>query len=206
MNFQTAFSQNIVPIDDVKAQFSGLSYVQITNGAGIGGFYEKYFAKSHRIGVESNFILARGENEYPMYDYYTGYLIEKTNKKRLSFLNVNLRYKKVLFVDKIANNFRPFLMVSAGPVVAFDPPNVEKLGNRIKNIETSFSFNGNVGVGLDFLYQGDSGMSFFAGYNYLHFNSRLDPDPEDMKEFEGYDFGKKDYSSALVKISITRKF
>lgn len=210
-NFQLAFSQNIIPIDNIKAKFSGLSYIQITNGAGIGGFYEKYFAKSHRIGIESTFIIARGENEYPVYNYYTGYYMEKPNKKRLSFLNVNLRYKKVLFVDKIANNFRPFISVSAGPVVAFDPPNVEKMSERFKNIETTVSLNGIVGIGLDFLYQGDSGLSFFAGYNYLQFGSKLDPDPDELKKYEGindfiFDYGKKDFSSAIIKMSITRKF
>ena len=208
MSFQLLFAQNIVPIDNVKAKFTGLSYIQITNGAGIGGFYEKYFAKSHRVGIEGNFILARGENEYPVYNYYYGYYMERTNKKRLSFLNVNLRYKKVLFVDKIANNFRPFLLVSAGPVVAFDPPNVEKFSKRIKNIDTKFSLNSNVGIGLDFLYQGNSGMSFFVGYNLLQFNSNLDPDPESLKQYTEYefDYGKKDFSSMIVKISLTHKF
>jgi len=205
------FAQNIIPIDNIEAKFSGLSYIQITNGAGIGGYYEKYFAKSHRVGVESTFIIARGENEYPIYNYYTGYYMEKPNKKRLSFLNVNLLYKKVLFVDKIANNFRPFLSISAGPVLAFDPPNIEKISDRIKNIETTLSINGTVGIGLDFLYQGNSGLSFFAGYNYLQFGSLLDPDPEDLKQYDGisnfnYDYGKKDFSSAIVKMSITRKF
>lgn len=208
MSFQMVSAQDVIAIDNVKAKFMGLSYIQITNGAGIGGFYEKYFAKSHRLGVEGTFIIARGENEYPVYNYYYGYYMEKTNKKRLSFLNVNLRYKKILFVDKIANNFRPFLLASVGPVIAFDPPNVQSFSERWKNIDTKFSLNGNVGIGLDFLFQGNAGMSFFAGYNLLHFNSNLDPDPDSLKEYDGYefDYGKKNYSSAIVKISITRKF
>ncbi len=208
--FKPLLGQSTVPIDNVDAKFAGLSYVQITNGAGVGGYYEKYFAKSHRMGIETNFIITRGENEYPIYDPYYGYL-ERSDKKRLSFLNINLKYKKILFVDQIANNFRPFLSLSAGPIIAFDPPNVPELSERFKNIETSLSWNGSAGVGIDFLYSGNSGMSFFAGYNYIKFPNKLDQDPENYKELIGnngyeYDYGKKDYSSALVRISIIRKF
>ncbi len=208
--FSTAIAQKINPIDNIKSSFAGMSYVQVTNGAGIGGYYEKYFARSHRIGVETTFIIGRGENEYPVYNYYYNQYMERSDKTRLNFLNVNIRYKKVLFVDKIANNFRPFLSVSAGPVIAFDPPNVPEISRRFKNIETSFSFNGTLGTGIDFLYSGDTGLSFYVGYNYLKFGSRLDPDPKDYKEYEGvneyqYDYGRKDFSSALVRISITRR-
>ena len=137
--------------------------------------------------------------------------MEKSDKKRLSFLTLNVVYKKVLFVDQIANNFRPFLSASFGPVIAFDPPNVPEISTRFKNIETNFAMNGTMGIGLDFLYSGDMGMSFFAGYNYLKFDSMLDPDTEDHLELvgiQGYEFdpGKKDFSSAIVRVSITRKF
>jgi len=202
-------AQDIIPIDNVQSSFGGLSYVQITNGAGIGGFYEKYFAKSHRIGIDGNFIIARGENEYPVYNYYYGYYMERLDKRRLSFLNIDIRYKKILFVDKIANNFRPFILASAGPVIAFDPPNVPELSKRIKNIDTSISGNATIGAGIDFLYSGDMGMAFFAGYNYRRFSKKLDPKPN-LGEFEqiedAVDLGEKDFSSAIVRISITRKF
>ena len=207
--FQFVFAQGVVPIDNVKASFSGLSYVQITNGAGVGGFYEKYFAKSHRIGIDASFIIARGENEYPVYNYYYGQYMERLDKRRLSFLNINLRYKKVLFVDKIANNFRPFILASVGPVIAFDPPNVPEISERIKNIDTSISGNATIGLGIDFLYSGDMGMAFFAGYNYMRFGNKLDPKPA-LDEYEQIDetvdLGEKDFSSAIVRISVTRKF
>ncbi|MBN2279929.1 MAG: hypothetical protein JXQ65_05065 [Candidatus Marinimicrobia bacterium] len=202
-------AQNINPIDNVKASFGGLSYVQVTNGAGIGGFFEKYIAKSHRLGVDASFILARGENEYPVYNYYYGMYMERTDKRRLSFFNADLRYKKVLFVDKIANNFRPFILASAGPVIAFDPPNVPEISERFKNIKTSFSANATIGLGIDFIYSGDMGMAFFAGYHYLRFGKKLDPDVnlEENEQFaEEVDFGQKDFSSAIVRISITRIF
>jgi len=209
ISFQLISAQGIIPIDNVKASFSGLSYVQITNGAGVGGFYEKYFAKSHRIGIDASFIIARGENEYPVYNYYYGQYMERLDKRRLSFLNINLRYKKILFVDKIANNFRPFILASAGPVIAFDPPNVPEISKRIKNIDTSISGNATIGLGIDFLYSGDMGMAFFAGYNYMRFGNKLDPKPT-LKENEtiddSIDLGEKDFSSAIVRISITRKF
>jgi len=204
------FAQSANPIDNIKSSFAGLYYVQVTNGAGVGGYYEKYFARSHRIGLESTFIVGRGENEYPVYNYYYNQYMERSDKTRLNFLNVNVRYKKVLFVDKIANNFRPFLSVSAGPVIAFDPPNVPEISKRFKNIKTRYSFNATIGTGLDFLYSGDTGLSFFVGYNLLRFSSKLDPDPEDYKEYDGideyqYDYGKKEFSSAIVRISITRR-
>ena len=209
LTFQFVSAQNIIPIDNLKASFSGLSYVQITNGAGVGGFYEKYFAKSHRIGIDVGFIIARGENEYPVYNYYYGQYMERTDKRRLSFLNVDLRYKKILFVDKIANNFRPFILASAGPVIAFDPPNIPEISERFKNIKTTISGNATVGLGIDFLYSGDMGMAFFAGYNYMRFGKKLDPDAnlDENEEFaEDVDFGEKDFSSAIVRISVTRKF
>ena len=203
-------AQNTMGIDDFNASFAGMTYVLITNGAGIGGFYEKYFAKSHKFGAEVSWILARGENEYPVYINYGQYMVQE-NKTRLSFLNFNLTYKKVLFVDKIANNFRPFLSVSAGPVIALDSPNISDFSDRMKKMKAYYSINGNAGAGIDFLHSSNYGFSFFAGVNFLIFNQKLDPDPDKFKELDGlngfeFDYGKKDFSSAIVKISIIGKF
>ena len=205
-NFLNA--QQNISIDAPNVSYSGLSLLQCTNGTGIGGYWEKTLNVSNRIGAKAALIFLKGEDEYPIYNYYTGMYYESPNKKRLSFLPLYLSYKKMLFTDQIANNFRPFLSLQGGPLIALDPPNIQKFSDRIKRITTEYTFSTRAGAGIEFLYGRGTIISLFVGYDMIRFKDYIDETKEviDFTLMEVYeDKGKKVYSGLVVSISFGRQ-
>lgn len=200
------FGRNNITIDDSHAKYSGFSLTQVVNGSGFGGYFEKFVGKTSRIGIEAIFIMNKGENDYPVYNYYLGQFVERNDKKRLNFLKLTGYYKKMLFTNQIANNFRPFLSAGAGPVIAFDPPNIPDFVERFKNIKVYYTYRGTFGCGVDFLYGPQTAISFYAGYEYIKFANNMDPDERKYSGEEGYDNGKKNFSGMVVGINIGKKF
>ncbi|MBN2601121.1 MAG: hypothetical protein JXR87_03930 [Candidatus Marinimicrobia bacterium] len=208
-----AFSQKKYGIDDPDARYGGLVLVQSNNGGGIGGYYEWALNSANHLTSNLNFIFVRGDNDYPIYNPYsyygnTSYYYERYDKTRLNFLAIQLGYKRVLFTDKLANNFRPFLYFNAGPVVAIDPANVADWSERVKNIDYFYSGAVNVGAGIDFATMPKSLISLFVGYEYLNFPKKIDI-PSELPPGElldSYYTGKQDFSGLVIKISIGKKF
>lgn len=211
---QLTYSQKKFGIDDPDAHYGGLAYVQTNNGGGVGGFYEYALNSANHLIANLNLIIVRGDNDYPMYDYYssyyygTPYYYERYDKTRLNFLSLQLGYKRLLFTDKLANNFRPFLFINAGPVLAIDPPNIGDWSERMKNIEYHWNGAAHFGAGVDFLTGPKSLISLYAGYEYLSFPSKIDiPNempPADLRDL--FYTGKRDFSGIVIRISFGKKF
>ncbi|HMA62079.1 MAG TPA: hypothetical protein VKP78_05455 [bacterium] len=211
-----AFSQNRIPIDDPRNKIAGLSLFQTYSGAGLGGFFEKNISPSNKIGAAVRLVVQRGENDYPItyYDPYYGstYSLQRSDKRRISMLETYFNYKRLFFTDMIANNFRPYVQLNAGPVIAFDPPNVSEFKERINNISTAFTFGANINVGIDFLWEGNTSFSISFGYDFMKFNEKLDPPPtyydregnvvEDVETYTA----KSDYSGMIAIIRFGKKF
>jgi len=210
---QLAFSQKKYCIDDPDARYGGIALVQTNNGGGVGGFYEWSLNSANHLTSNLNFIVVRGDNDYPIYNPYsyygnTNYYYERYDKTRLNFLSLQLGYKRVLFTDKLANNFRPFLYCNAGPVIAIDPANVSDWSDRMKNIDYYYSGTANLGIGIDFVTMPKSLISLFVGYEYLSFPNKIDI-PNELPPGElldSYYTGKQDFSGLVIKISIGKKF
>ena len=176
-------------IDDPQNRFRGLSFLQSQYGSGIGGFFEWSIGKSNRIIFNGGFLII---SDYPIYDWFTGYYYERPDRKRLTLMPVLLGYKKLLFVNSLANNFRPFLDFSLGPVIGFDPPNIPEFGKRLKQMKTGVTLGARVGGGIDFAYGAGMIMTVSLGYEYLRFPQKLD--------------GANDYSGLIVKFGVGQKF
>ena len=212
---RSLFSQKKFGIDDPNARYGGLALVQSNNGGGIGGFYEKALNSSNHLTANLNYIFVRGDNDYPLYDpytsyyYNTSYYYERVDKTRLNFLSFQLGYKRILFVNQLANNFRPFLYANAGPVLAIDPPNISDWSERMKNISYYYAGTVNFGAGVDFATTPKALISLFVGYEYLHFSEKIDiPDilPDPGEDLSKYYTGKQDFSGLVVKVSFGKKF
>lgn len=214
--FQSLPAKSLQLIDDPEAKYRGLSLLQAKNGSGIGGYFEWSLNVSNRIAATLNFLIVRGENDYPIYDPYYDpygyYAVERSDKTRLQLLSITPGYKRVLFVDKLDNNFRPFLMVGAGPVLAIDPPNIPDLSERIKQIRFYYSGILSVGGGIDFVYGAGTIVSLFFGYELVRFPYKIDlPDYLELLEEEELDAsqfytGRRDFSGLILKISFGRKY
>jgi len=209
-----AVGQSKYSIDDPDAKYGGFSIIQTTNGTGFGGYFEWSLNASNRLIASLHWLIVRGKNDYPIYDPYYDpygyYAFERYDKTRLNLLPVQLGYKRILFVDKLANNFRPFLHLSAGPVIAIDPPNIPDFSDRMKNIKIFFTTAVSIGAGIDFSYQPGTLISLFVGYDYLKFNHKIDK-PEEFiipDEYDASDFytGRKNFNGLVVKIGIGKKF
>ncbi len=207
-------AQSNMKIDDPDAKYTGLSLLQAKSGSGLGGFFEYSLNSSFRLRAECGLLLIRGENDYPItyYDpYYQQYMMyEQPDKKRLSLLPIYFGAKKMLFTDQLANNFRPYLSVVAGPIIAFDPPNIRDFKDRMKNIEMAYTFGGKFGTGVDFLYGPGTIISLFCGYDISHFSRKIDKSPyyfeNDQGDMVPLDAGKKNYSGISVSIGFGKKF
>jgi hypothetical protein len=191
--FQSAFGENLPFVrKNPHTKLLGLLLVQTDRGSGIGGFFEWSINRSNRIGISPHFLAVRGQYEYPIYDPYTGYVYERSDKKRLTLLPIYLDYKRILFTDSIANNFRPFLNVAIGPTIGLDPPNIPEFFKRWKKVQAYYSYGWRVGGGIDFGYGIDGVVSVFIGYEGLKFAEVLD--------------GSDDYSGIVIRIGLGKKY
>jgi hypothetical protein len=207
-------------IDDPNAKFGGLLLLQTDNGSGLGGFFEKAINSANRVTTSIQFLIVRGKNDYPIYvpyydsyyssDGYSYYTLERSDKTRLSFIPLLFGYKRILLVDKLANEFRPFLQLNAGPLVALDPPNIPDFSERMKNIKVWYNGTVEIGGGMDFAYWPGALISVYFGYEYLRFNQKIDiPEPYNIPEGEdasGYYNGRQDFSGLVLRIGIGKRF
>jgi len=200
-------------IDDPKAKFGGLLLLQTNNGSGLGGFFEKAINSSNRLTANLQWLFIRGKNDYPIYDPYYDpygyYAVERSDKTRLSFIPLLVGYKRILFVDQLANEFRPFLQVNAGPLIAIDPPNIPDLSDRMKNIKIWYNGTVEIGGGVDFAYWPGSLVSVYLGYSYLRFQQKIDlPEPYNIPQgSDASDFynGRQDFSGLVLRIGIGKR-
>jgi len=189
-------------------RFGGLALFQANRGSGLGLFYEYSLKPNLRLTGQVNFLMVKGSNDFPIYDYYTGMTYERVDKRRLALWPLQVGMKQILFQDQIANNFRPFLELAAGPVLALDPPNVPDFEERLKNIRTHWAPGLRLGGGVDFLYGPGMMVSLFVGYDLIKFARLIDkPDPD--LYYEGVELpynGQRNYSGLLLKIGFSKRY
>mgnify|MGYP003771072281 CR=1 FL=1 len=132
-----------------------------------------------------------GEAEMPVIDYWTGY-VYKANPFNLYLMPAFIGMKYHPFVGRIANNFSPFAMVAAGPVIIMDVPEMGKFSYKMQNIETTYNGGFVIGAGIDFMMQPGRVVSLFMGYDHIRIGDVVD--------------GRKHYGGTIFKFMIGRKF
>ncbi|MDD5230700.1 MAG: hypothetical protein PHC43_05180 [Candidatus Marinimicrobia bacterium] len=201
-----------IDFTEARARYSGLSIFQTNEGTGFGGYFEYSLKNADRLAAQLNFTIVSGD-DYPIYNYDPYYdqiyYYENPVKRRLMFLSFYGGYKKVLFADKIANNFRPFIGCMGGAVMALDPPNIPEFGKRIKKMTTAWAPAFQFGGGIDFLYGPGTLVSLFAGYEYLRFAHKIDL-PQPYYDISGIYYvsrysGQKDFSGLVIRLSFGKK-
>jgi|GEM_PF-521748 len=202
-----------IDFSEAHARYSGLSIFQTKEGSGFGGYFEYSLKNADRLAAQVTFTIVSGD-DYPLYyyDYYYDqyFYYEYADKRRLSFLQFVCGYKKIMFADKIANNFRPYLECLGGVVMALDPPNIPEFGKRIKKMTTAWAPDIQFGGGVDFIYGPGVLVSLFAGYDYLKFAHEVDL-PQTYYDINGIPYtnnytGQKDFSGLVIKLSFGKKF
>lgn len=70
------------------------------------------------ITSDIELIIVDGPREFPIFDQF-GFSIKFANENLL-LLPIMVGYRRMLFVDTMVDNLRPYVQISAGPVMAFD--------------------------------------------------------------------------------------
>jgi hypothetical protein len=195
-----------IDFTEAKARYTGLTIFQTNDGSGFGGYLEYTLKNADRLVAQLNFVSVSGDN-YPMYGYdIYGNLVSYENayKRRLMFLPMYVGYKKILFADQIANNFRPYLEGLGGAILALDPPNIPGFSERIKKMTTAWAPGYQIGGGVDFIYGPGVLVSLFAGYDYIRFGHKIDLPLADYSN-DNYS-GQTDFSGLILKLSFGKKF
>ena len=124
-------------------------------------------------------ISVNGPDEIPIVDPFTGRTFKFANENLL-LIPVMVGYKRMLFVDQIVDNLRPYAQISAGPVMGFDMIEVNSDGESAGFIEqfTKGRAHYTVGAKLNFgaVIQ-TSKRSFInasIGYSLIDFGKTLD--------------------------------
>ena len=101
---------------------------------GAGARYSYSWSRSRYSFITSDIelISVDGPDEFPFFDQFTGVTFKIANENLL-LIPVMIGYKRMLWVDKIADNLRPYIQISAGPVMGFDLKDAIDEGNNIGN-------------------------------------------------------------------------
>ncbi len=132
-----------------------------------------------------------GEAEMPVIDYWTGY-VYKANPFNLWLMPAFVGIKYHPFIGRIANNFSPFAMFAAVPVIIMDVPETGKLSYKMQNIETTYNGGFVMGAGIDFMMQPGRVVSLFMGYDHIRVGDVVE--------------GRKHYGGTVFKFMFGRKF
>lgn len=188
-NFASAVSDT--PRDfEINGSYYGLSLESQSHGSAFGGFYSFPIKKKIQAFFQGRILDIAGEAEYPVYDWYTG-TYYKANTRNLLLLPVSAGVKFHPFLGKIANNFSPFAMFTAGPTVILDLPERAGFVEQWKNLHTMLSGGAFIGIGLDFFVRPGSFMGMVIGYDYLPMGREVD--------------GRRDYSGMIIKFLIGKR-
>lgn len=136
-----------------------LSYI----GSAFGLFYQRMLPGNLQFIGKFNWMLITGGEEYTVYDQW-GYAY-KINEVSLDFLRLNSGLKYHLFRGQLANSFSPFVMGSAGIILALDTPEYSDFATKVDNIDPYWGAMGSAYAGVDFQTAPQYALTVAAGYS-----------------------------------------
>lgn len=177
--FGTSFAQNGNSLDPEKTgkiklkqsrepQTSwGLNLSFSDNGFGFGA--TKYLPLSKDMAFTAGIIFstAKDDREFDQYDYY-GNSITPFKENRLfmfPILNLGMQYR--LFREDVSDNLRPFLNFGITPTAIVYTPYSESFLSSFKYAKAKYTVGGYAGVGMDYLMDNRSALSFNIRYYYI---------------------------------------
>jgi len=126
-----------------------LNFIFANNGYGFGYEYEKNVRSNLSIGVDLRLYDVRND-EYPIYDpFYNQFQV--AGEKDILLFPLLFRTNYYLFDGKIANNFRPYLLFSIGPLIGVDADeNISSFKKKWSSTNSQTSLAGSFGFGVNF--------------------------------------------------------
>ena len=121
-------------------------------GFGLRLSYNRSKSPSSMFTSDFEIINVNGKNEFTGggYDRFGRYVQFKVGDENLILMPLMFGYRKNMWHDQIANNFQPYIQLSAGPVLAFNL--------KEENLDIPLEFRENVG----FIEQFSKGKAFYT--------------------------------------------
>ena len=148
-------------------------------------------SKKFSLNAEFRFYDIKDPNESMVYDPYYG-TTRTIGGVSLVMLPIFFGSNYYPFVDKIQNNFSPFMAMRGGSLFTLNGSEEGSFKDRWQNIDTQLTLGGFFGLGVDFKMYGQTTVSPMVGYEILPLKYKAD--------------GENDYSGLLIHIAFNRRF
>ena len=176
-----------------QVEFSHQGFGLDIGSKGSGFFYNRMYSNltnSVNFIGEFRFYDIKGPDETIVFNNYSGqqYTVGGQNLILLpSFIGVNFHP----FINKIENNFSPFISIRSGPIFAIDgKENANSFKDKWSNTKNHWSIGGFFGGGLEFRWLNSTSISILFGFDYLPLSKFAD--------------GSKDYSGILLHVAFNK--
>lgn len=137
------------------------------NGFGLGG--EKHFIISKDLSVTAGILFSgvKDDREFEQSDIFGNSVTPyKVNRLFLfPILNAGMRYR--LFREDVTDNMRPFINFGISPAVIIYTPYSESFFSSFKYAKAKYTVGGYAGIGVDYITNKSSGLSFNLRYYYM---------------------------------------
>lgn len=134
----------LLPLQAVQAQLpadsnrsnpygtgAGLQILLTNSGFGLGGYYHRPAGRDLKFLFELSLGSGKDEREQKFYNALTGASYIQNKANYLLLIPIQLGLQRRLWREQIADNFRPYLQLSAGPTLGWVYPYFrDRNGNR----------------------------------------------------------------------------
>lgn len=160
------------------------------NGFGAGA--TKYFRISRDVSVNASVLFsgAKDDREFEQSDVFGNSMTPYKVNRLFMFPILNLGMQFRLFREDVTDNMRPFINFGVSPAAIIYTPYNESFFSSFKYAKAKYTVGGYAGVGLDYMTNKTSGLSFNLRYYYLHlFGEGINSiSTAEMKNFGGIYF------------------
>ncbi|MEO8514775.1 MAG: hypothetical protein ABI543_14555 [Ignavibacteria bacterium] len=138
------------------------------NGFGLGA--SKYFKISKDITFNAGILFsgAKDDREFDQTDIFGNSITPFKENRLFMFPIINLGMQYRLFREDVSDNMRPFVNFGVTPAAIIYTPYNESFFPSFKYAKAKYTVGGYVGVGLDYVTNRKSGLSFNLRYYYLN--------------------------------------
>ena len=162
-----------------------------SSGSGFFEWTDPAQFKKLSVNAELRFYDIKDPNESMVYDPYYG-TTRTIGGISLIMLPIFVGGNYYPFVDKIQNNFSPFIALRGGGLFTLNGAEEGPFKDRWNNVDVQFTLGGFSGIGVEFKMYGRTTISPMVGYEMLPLKYKAD--------------GKIDYSGMLIHIAFNRRF
>ncbi len=151
-----------------------IGFVTGSKGSGIGYNPSVRVRDNLSLGVQFRIYDVKDENEFIVYNYYTGFY-ETTSQKYLILAPMFFSMNYYPFEGKIDNNIAPFFTLQSGPLFTINADEFnDSFFDRWRTAQTLWTAGGHIGIGVDILMMNGTTLTVTAGIDSYPMKGNVD--------------------------------